>query len=339
MNSASYINDLFDSFNRKRILIIGDVMIDAYYWGKVDRISPEAPVPIVQVEKKEKRPGGAANVALNIHALGAEAILCTAIGDDKEGEIFKQLLKVQGIRSDYCKSFKNKTTTVKTRVIGNKHQLLRVDEEDASDLSKENEVEFVQLIKECINNESIDGIVLEDYNKGNLTKFVIEQIIQLANQKKIPTAVDPKKYNFNAYRNVTLFKPNFHELKTGLNKELSIENANEMEKAIQKFRNEMNIQTLLLTLSEHGIFYQNNAEQKIIPAHIRTISDVSGAGDTVIGVAALCLACQTSDYLMAALSNLAGGLVCEQIGVVPIDKNQLLDEAIKLKIYNPTLAV
>ena len=326
------IQETFNSFNKLNVLIIGDVMIDSYMWGNVSRISPEAPVPIVSVNKKENRLGGAANVALNVQAMGANPILCSIIGDDEGCKLFYELLKMQKLSYEGILKSKDRITTLKTRVIGNNHQMLRVDEEIESTINtKENET-LIFIIKKIINNKKIDVIIFEDYDKGCISPLLIKTIVTFAKQKNIPTVVDPKKKNFMAYSGVTLFKPNLKELKEGLKLDFNQNDNKELSKVVSGFIKKQNIDTALITLSEKGIYIQNKKTKALIPAHIRNISDVSGAGDTVVSVAALCLALKLSPELLATLSNLAGGLVCEKVGVVPIDKKQLLNEAIALKL-------
>jgi D-glycero-beta-D-manno-heptose-7-phosphate kinase len=209
------MKDLISQFKGKKVLIIGDVMLDAYIIGKVDRVSPEAPVPIVNIESKEDRLGGAANVALNIKALGATPILISAIGDDKDGETFLKILKKNQIENIGIFKSKHRTTTTKTRVLGNKHQLLRLDSENTHDLNTEDHKSLIAIVKQQI--KTCDVVILQDYNKGVLTEKNINLIINIATKAKKPIAVDPKKKNFLAYKGVTLFKPNLKEIKEGLN--------------------------------------------------------------------------------------------------------------------------
>lgn len=307
-------------------------MLDAYLWGKVDRISPEAPVPIVAVSRKESRLGGAANVAINIKAMGAHPLLCSVIGNDRDGDELLQLMKELSMPADGMVKSSSRVTTVKTRVIGNNHQLLRVDDEMMHLLTEEEENNLFNRINSIIEKTKVHVIIFEDYDKGVLSPRLIERIVEVAKNKNIPTAVDPKKKNFTAYKNVSLFKPNLHELKTGLKIDIDKPVASELENAIAAFKKEQNIDTLMVTLSEAGVFYSCNGRSEVIPAHIRNISDVSGAGDTVISVAALCLALGLSAATMSTLANLAGGLVCEKVGVVPVDKDQLLKEAASISL-------
>ncbi len=326
------IEQIFKSFNSLNVLIIGDVMIDTYMWGNVNRISPEAPVPIVSVTKKENRLGGAANVALNVQAMGATPILCSMIGDDSSSKIFFDLLKKQKLSSEGILKSNKRVTTVKTRVIGGNHQMLRVDEEIEISLNIEEIKVFSENIKQLILSKKADVIVFEDYDKGCITQELIKSIVAFAKQKNIPIVVDPKKKNFMSYCGVTLFKPNIKELKEGLKLDFDHNNNKELEKIADDFIKKQNINTLLITLSEKGIYTHSSKTKTMIHAHVRNISDVSGAGDTVISLAALCLALNLSPVITATLANLAGGLVCEQVGVVPIDKKQLLKEAIRLKL-------
>jgi rfaE bifunctional protein kinase chain/domain len=326
------IQQIFQSFNKLNVLIIGDVMIDAYMWGNVNRISPEAPVPIVSVNKKENRLGGAANVALNVQAMGANPILCSVIGYDDSGKVFLDLLKKQKLSSKGILKSKNRVTTIKTRVIGNNHQMLRIDEEIENSINNHDTEKVIEKIKKLIINEKINVVIFEDYDNGCINTEIIKQSVDFAKQNNIPTIVDPKKKNFMAYIGVTMIKPNLKELKEGLKIELDHTNLKELEKIVSDFIKKQKIDTALITLSEKGVYTNSSKTKALIPAHIRTIADVSGAGDTVVSVAALCLALKVSPVITATLANLAGGLVCEKIGVVPIDKKQLLAEALSLQL-------
>jgi rfaE bifunctional protein kinase chain/domain len=324
------VKEVFKSFNNLQVLIIGDVMVDSYLWGKVSRISPEAPVPIVAVRKKERRLGGAANVALNIQALGANPILCSVIGVDVEGQAFMDLLKNQKLSQKGILKSRDRITTVKTRVIGNNAQLLRVDEEVEEEINPNETQQLLTLISYILSHDKIDVIIFEDYNKGLITSKLISKVVDLAKSLGIPTCVDPKTKNFNSYRGVSLFKPNLKELREGVKLDLSGANIKELQRAASSFRVKQKIETMFVTLAEQGVIINSRQTKEHLPAHFRSIADVSGAGDTVISVAALCLAIGCNKVLLAAIANLSGGLVCEQVGVVPIDKNQLLEESLKL---------
>lgn len=320
------IHQVLALFKHKKMLVVGDVMIDAYLIGKVNRISPEAPVPIVSLEKEEQRLGGAANVALNLKSLGAETLLCSVVGNDKKGKQFVSILENEAMKTSGVFLSDDRVTTVKTRVIGNNQQLLRIDQEDTFYLSEKEEETFIKLVKEVISAEQIDAIIFEDYNKGVLSWKVITELIQFANEKQIPTTVDPKKENFFAYKGVTLFKPNLKELKEGVGIDCSFENRENFDKAVQILEERLQNKISFVTLSENGVFIKEGENNSHRPAHVRNISDVSGAGDTVISVATLALAAGLSIESIAELSNLAGGLVCEKSGVVSIDLDQLIEE-------------
>ena len=328
------IKKLFESFNDKRILIIGDVMLDLYLNGKVERISPEAPVPIVAVGNRFARLGGAANVAQNIKALGAEPVLCSIIGDDSKSHDFFNLLKEHGMPSNGIVKSKERRTTTKYRIIGNNAQMLRVDDEDTFNLTATEHKALCEKIDGILYRERIDGIILQDYNKGVLTEDIIRHTIEVANKKHIPVGVDPKKNNFLAYEHCTLFKPNLKELKEGINIEFPTDTIDGILLGVNTLQDKLQCRFVMNTLSERGVLMQEmingKKEHHYIPAHLRKIADVSGAGDTVLGVAMLCLVCNQDTYHIAAISNLAGGLVCEEIGAVPINKERLLKETEKI---------
>jgi rfaE bifunctional protein kinase chain/domain len=324
MNLTKYFHD----FKSKRILIVGDAIIDTYLWGEIHRMSPEAPVPVVDVavNQNDSRLGGAANVALNLKELGAESILCTVIGNDNRGIIFEQLMQEQGLTLEGMLISNGRKTTTKTRVIAdNKHQL-RIDEEDTYPIRVEHQ--FYNLIEKLTHN--IDAIILQDYNKGVLTETIIEKIISLANNKNIPTIVDPKKHNFLSYKNCTLFKPNLNEIKNGLDTNLDINNVNEIEAITSKLRDVISANAILLTLSDKGVFLNTKNGSKLNASTTSNVIDVSGAGDTVVSVAAMCLACHIDFDELAILANIAGGIVCEKVGVVPISNIEHLDRAKEL---------
>lgn len=320
------MTNIFEKFNSLNVLIIGDVMIDSYIWGKVERISPEAPVPVVRVTKKENRLGGAANVALNIQSLGACPYICAVIGDDSDAENFLSLLKAQGLSDEGLIKIKTRPTTVKTRIIAHNKQIARVDAETERNLSSSNSLLVLNKIKQIIADHRIDAIIFEDYDKGLITEELIDKTVKLAETMGIITVVDPKKRNFHAYKCVQLFKPNLKELREGLKIEIDPSNIEQIEQAVEKLKKQLGAKTVMLTLSEHGVYVSSANGNKHIPAHKRNIADVSGAGDTVIATAALCLAAGLNEFKTAEIANLAGGLVCEHVGVVPIDKARLLIE-------------
>jgi rfaE bifunctional protein kinase chain/domain len=324
------LQELFEAFNGKRVLVVGDVMTDAYINGQVTRMSPEAPVPVVDLQTQEQRIGGAGNVALNLIALGAKAVLASVIGQDTPGQELQQMLRNSGIQTDALIVSAERKTTIKTRVLSNGKQMLRIDTEDQHDLSSTETHALQQAILQLF-DQGIDGLLLEDYNKGVLTTQLIEWLISEANARQIPIAVDPKKKNFFAYKGCTLFKPNLKELKEGLQIEFNYQkDPSALHNAIEQLQNQLKSRYTFVTLSEHGVqLYDGNIHHHQ-PAHIRNIADVSGAGDTVIATTCLCLVCGASPSLIAALANLAGGLVCESPGVVSINKEKLLQEALQL---------
>jgi D-glycero-beta-D-manno-heptose-7-phosphate kinase len=320
------IEKLFQKFEGYKVLVIGDVMIDAYLWGNVNRISPEAPVPVIACKKQEHRLGGAANVALNVLALGAVPILCGVIGNDLHGEVFKKLMAEKGLVVDGIVTDPTRPTTTKTRIISGTHHMLRVDEEQDKAISGTVENDLFARISGLIQSMQINAIIFEDYDKGAISQDIIEKVTSLANQQSIPTLVDPKKRNFLNYKNITVFKPNFKELTEGLKLEIAKGDFDAIFKASEIMHNEANIKYMLITLSELGVFVSDKKSYKTIPAEMRDIADVSGAGDTVISIASLCLAAGLSPENIAKISNIGGGLVCEKVGVVPINKQQLLEE-------------
>jgi len=328
------IETLFGNFKGKQVMILGDVMIDAYLWGKVERISPEAPVPVVSVKKRENLLGGAANVALNIKALGAVPVLCSVVGNDIKGDEFTGLLHQDGISSEGIIRSPERITTTKFRIIGNKAQMLRVDEEMDTDLSQPEEEKLLSGIRAIFSSRQIDVVILQDYNKGVLTSHVIDELLSMASKLGIPVVVDPKKKNFDAYRNIDLFKPNLKELREGLKIDAELNEMDKIRQAVIDWQTLQSISAVMVTLSEAGVFIRDTSGSEVqeyhIPAHLRNIADVSGAGDTVISVASLCRALKVPAFLTASLSNLAGGLVCEHIGVVPVNCDLLLREALDL---------
>ncbi|HMI65449.1 MAG TPA: bifunctional ADP-heptose synthase [Cyclobacteriaceae bacterium] len=324
------LQQIFQSFNTLSVLIIGDVMLDSYIWGAVERISPEAPVPVVRVKKKDYRLGGAGNVALNVQSLGAKPILCSLIGNDEEGKKLMQCLDDNGISKEGITISHDRPTTVKTRVIASHQHVARVDEESDEALSDREEKEILERIQKVLPQCQV--VIFEDYDKGVLNPRIIEAAVQLAHQHKIPTVVDPKKRNFLAYKNVTLFKPNLKELREGMKVDVDAGNQKQVSHTVALLKEKLGAQGVMVTLSEHGLYIDQQDQKIKLPAHVREIADVSGAGDTVISIAALCAALSLPPQLTASLSNLGGGLVCQHTGVVPIDKEELLREALLEKL-------
>jgi rfaE bifunctional protein kinase chain/domain len=318
--------ELFNDFNSLKIGVIGDVMLDTYIWGKVDRISPEAPVPIVSLHHKEQRIGGAGNVAINCSSLGAKVFMLGVTGDDDEAAQLEQLLKESLIdTTGLIKSVKRKTTN-KTRIISRNQQMLRFDAEITDDLNKEEEAALLKQISNFIEHEDPNILIFEDYNKGVLTEKVIEEAIALCRASGVITAVDPKRKNFFNYKNVDIFKPNMKEVQEGLNLIFETNDIYQLRNIHEQLQKHLQHKVSLITLSEKGIFYQQLQNAAIIPSHLRNVADVSGAGDTVIAVAAMVYAATKNAHLMAEIANIAGGLVCEEVGTATVDREKLLRE-------------
>ncbi|MBT33700.1 MAG: D-glycero-beta-D-manno-heptose-7-phosphate kinase [Thalassobius sp.] len=317
-------------FSNLNALIIGDVMIDSYVWGKVSRISPEAPVPIVNVDRREIRLGGAGNVALNIKALGANPILCAVTGNDDESRNVSYLLAKRKLSTDGIFSINDRLTTVKHRILAGSQHMMRIDtetEEEIADIEKERILDYIKGIL-----DQVDVIIFEDYDKGVLSESLIQSVVTLAKSHSIPTIVDPKKRNFLSYKGVSLFKPNLKELKEGLKVEFDKNDLKALDQSLNKLNEVMPTESSMVTLSENGVYISDFKDKHHINAHKREIADVSGAGDTVVSIAALCMAAGLPLDKIAAISNLGGGLVCEHLGVVPINLDTLLNEITRLKI-------
>ncbi|MCX7862168.1 MAG: bifunctional ADP-heptose synthase [Bacteroidales bacterium] len=316
--------DIIKKFREKTILVIGDVMLDQYIWGKVERISPEAPIPIVSVTHREERLGGAANVALNIKTLGAKPIIACVIGNDIKAKRFIELCKEQEILTNGIIESTFRPTTVKTRVIGHNQHLLRVDEENDKPLQNNEEVLLLNKILEIIEQFKIDAIIFEDYDKGCITPNLIQFVQTLAKTRQIPITVDPKHRNFMQYYECTLFKPNLKELTIGLKTDIEKEKIlDQLPTLCTEFMKLKRHHTIMVTLSELGVYIANHQESFHIPTQVRNLADVSGAGDTVISTATLCLTLGLNIKDIAIISNIAAGIVCEKVGVVPIFKDEL----------------
>jgi D-glycero-beta-D-manno-heptose-7-phosphate kinase len=324
------IQQLFSKFENITAIVIGDAMVDSYLWGKVDRVSPEAPIPIVSVMKKENRLGGAANVSLNLQALGATPLLFSVMGDDEKGRRFRKLMEKNNLSTDGIFIDPHRITTVKSRIISGGQHIARVDEESTDFIEPDLELLIFNAIKRTIENRKVDVIIFVDYDKGVITPSLFKKVQVLAQSKSIYVAVDPKKRNFQVYDHVDLFKPNFKEFTEGIGHNIKKGDIVSLKKEAEQYKKEKFFKFIFITLSELGVFLSNSVSQTYYPAQIRYIADVSGAGDTVLSVASLCLAAGVDPALMALLSNIAGGLVCEKVGVVPIDRNALSLELEKI---------
>ena len=318
------IRKVFSSFKDKKVLLIGDAMIDQYIWGESNRISPEAPVPVVKINKQEIRLGGAANCALNIKSLGANPILCTVIGNDINGIDFKKLMKDSNLSTDGILVDDNRKTTVKTRVVSERKHQLRMDDEDVHPI--EIEEQLIDRLGSLLKDISV--IILQDYNKGVLTKKIIRTVISKAKEMRIITIVDPKKNNFLEYQECDIFKPNLKEIKEGINIEFDESKDEELQKATSLLKEKLNAKSIILTLSGKGICVNSEDGFLHTPAYGGGVIDVSGAGDTVISIASLLLSAGVSNENISKISSISGGIVCQKVGVVPIDKEELLSETI-----------
>lgn len=325
-------SELFQQLERVRVAVVGDVMVDTYWWGKVDRISPEAPVPVVALGKREHRIGGAGNVALNCVAMGCETAVFSVVGDDVDGELLLGLLQERHIDTKYIIKSADRITTNKIRVMSRSQQMIRLDAEVTDDILEEDEEALLYNFTAYVKRYQPSVVIFEDYNKGVLTEGLIKMLIGVCKEHGVVTTVDPKRRNFFAYHGVDIFKPNLKEVKEALNllpetvNEASLRNIHaELHQALQH-------KISLITLSEKGVFFQKGSHSKVVPSHIRSISDVSGAGDTVIAVASVIYAITKDIKLAAEMSNIAGGLVCEEVGTAAIGRVKLLQECKKLLV-------
>lgn len=318
------VENILNTARGKQIAVIGDLMMDHYFWGNVSRISPEAPVPVIDVERESFHFGGAANVVLNLQALGIEPIMCGVIGNDSNGNKFKAIAEELCLSTIGLYSDKDRPTTVKTRIIGNNQQIARIDMEVRNSINSHIEEFFINFIDGL---PKLDSIIFADYNKGVITKKLISDIISIAKRKCIPIYVDPKFNNFFDYKDITLFKPNRKEASTALGfdikSEIDIDNAGKI--LLEK----LNCENILLTLGSNGMkLFSKNGYSSHIPTNARHIADVSGAGDTAISTLAAAIAGGASVEESALLANFASGIVCEKPGIVTITIDELL-EAVK----------
>jgi rfaE bifunctional protein kinase chain/domain len=295
-------------------------------WGKVERISPEAPVPVVSLHHKEYRLGGAGNVALNCKSLGAQVSVLSVMGDDSHGLLLHEIFESNNIDVTWLLKGANRITTNKTRIISRNQQMMRLDEEMTADLDKKDESALVEKVKAYISAADPDIIIFEDYNKGVLTEHVIKEVMALCKEAGVITAVDPKRKNFFSYKQADLFKPNLKEVREGLNMLIDEINQPLLQNIHEELKKILHHSISFITLSEKGVFYQQDDHAGLISSHIRNIADVSGAGDTVIAVAAMVYAATKNVHLMAEVANIAGGLVCEEVGTIAINKEKLLIE-------------
>jgi len=324
--SKVQIEEIFDQLSQLKVAVVGDVMLDTYWWGKVERISPEAPVPVVAVSHREQRIGGAGNVALNVRALGATLHVLSVLGEDDDAMQLQQLFTLHNIESAYLVRSGQRVTTNKIRIISRNQQMMRLDAEITRDIDEAEEKALISAFQKYVDEVQPQLVILEDYNKGVLTAHVIEAILTICREKGILTAVDPKRKNFFAYQHADIFKPNLQEAREALNL-LQVEvSENSLSRIHEALHQRLQHRVSFITLSEKGVFYQSGNVKALIPTHVRNIADVSGAGDTVIAVASLIYCITRNVHLMADIANIAGGLVCEEVGTVAINRDKLLAE-------------
>ncbi len=332
MPGALSTKDFLDRLKKQRVLVLGDIMLDKYIIGKVNRISPEAPVPILDVQTEENRLGGAANVALNLHALGINTVLSGICGLDLERGQLEALLRRNGLPTYGLLNSTERRTTTKMRVMGNNQHMLRIDNEDKQPLQDKEKRRLMGVIQGVL-KVGVDGIILQDYNKGLFTEELITEVLELADARDIPTFVDPKLTNFFSYTGCTVFKPNLREISDATNTQLHGTDRSAIQEAVKQLRKKMRHKYTFTTLSENGVLLCDQNEQFThLPAHFRKITDVSGAGDTVISVFAAAFCAGLEPATCAELANLAGGLVCEEVGVVPISQKRLVREIAMTKM-------
>ncbi len=318
--TANSIDAILDSFRHKRIAVIGDIMLDKYIFGHVSRISPEYPVPVVDVTHEDYRLGGAANVALNTQSIGAKTILIGITGADNNREILLDLFRKQGLATERLISDPSRPTTCKTRILSQNHHITRVDFESRKDVDETIENAVIDAFNSVI--ESIDAVVLEDYNKGLLSAKIIEHIITVSKRQNTPVLVDPKLKNFFAFTGCTVFKPNLSEMASSLGIVLH-NNDPEIEEACRALQEKLQAETIIVTRSDKGMTIYNGSFTHI-PATSLEVSDVSGAGDTVIGMLALGAAAGVDIVTNATIANLAAGTVCQEVGAVPVRADKLI---------------
>ncbi|MCE1188529.1 MAG: D-glycero-beta-D-manno-heptose-7-phosphate kinase [Ignavibacteria bacterium] len=319
---SSRLAELKVKFKGLRIAVLGDVMLDSYYWGEVRRISPEAPVPVVEVNNESYRFGGAANVAYNIATLTGLPLQMGVVGNDRDATTFKKLMKDAKISSEGLVVDSSRPTTVKTRLMAHNQHVVRFDKENTNPITEEIQSKFIEILNQQIG--SLDALILQDYNKGVLTQGFIEQVVEICRQNNVIVTVDPKYHNFFSYKNVTVFKPNRKEAEDML--KMRIRNESEVREAGKILMSKLKAQHVLITLGEDGVaIFSKGKDVKIIPTKARKVADVSGAGDTVIATLTMAMAAGADIYEASILANYAAGIVCEEVGIVPVQVNNLFD--------------
>ncbi|MFT4060861.1 MAG: bifunctional ADP-heptose synthase [Edaphocola sp.] len=308
----------YKTFAALHVVVLGDVMLDNYFYGDAERISPEAPVPIVNIQRTESRLGGAANVALNCSRLGAKVSIASVVGNDDDANTLLQLLENEGIETQLVLRSNDRITTTKTRIISKKQQMMRLDREVDTELATRDEHAFIDATLRYLQIHKPQVLIFEDYNKGVLKQNVIEKVIGHCKAVGIITAVDPKFNNFFSYKEVDIFKPNLKEVEDALQLTNLQPQLPQLDEVHRQLRELLGHKISFITLSEHGVYYHADSQRNILPSHVRNVADVSGAGDTVIAVASMVYALTGNVAQMAAWANVAAGIVCGQVGVVPV---------------------
>ena len=318
------IRELGTRIKGKKALVLGDMMLDSYQWGKVQRISPEAPVPVIEINREEYRLGGAANVALNLKSLGADVFALGIIGTQSNAQIMRKLFKQHGLNPQGLIKEKDRKTTIKTRIGAVNQQIVRIDIEDTREPAEPSRIEILQTLDREL--EQADLLIIEDYNKGLLSADIIRDALKLAKRKKVTIAVDPKHKNFFLYRNVDIFKPNYNELQTNLG--THFETQEEFFAGARYLQNKISCKYLVITMGSRGMYiFTKNAEVQHLPSCAREVYDVSGAGDTVISALGLAYAAGSDIFEAASFANRAAGVVCGKLGTASADIQEIIDYA------------
>ena len=324
----------FKQFKDIKILVIGDVMLDHYVYGSVTRISPEAPVPVVLKSDDKFYLGGAGNVFSNIISLGGDSNLLSVVGEDSNGETIHSLIKNQiSDKRDLLFRTTTRKTTTKTRIMSGHHQMLRIDDETTDPIECEIESGVISEIDAIISQ--YDCVILEDYNKGFLTPLVIKHAIEKCRSLSIPVIVDPKKNNIEYYAGATIIKPNFSEFCSLVQKSIDPSDFKSITKCANEFRKKFNIEALVITMSENGIYFSSDDIDMHSEGFKINVSDVSGAGDTVLAILSLCYTANTPIESMLEICNLAGSIACSKIGAVSVTLDEIINHPVMVEKTNP----